>query len=236
LGAKTALLAYAAEDPVESLRLAVEPDPAATLALVAATHPGWSGTASSASTLDEGCYPEQGTLYAGSFPGIDVLCDRDVMNYRPSEFPGRYLDVAAGRRVMLHAMHSVSDSLTYAVWEHGALLRSLVISPAGIAENIGTPLPFEEPYWAGERPVGDGYSLPFHPLDLGNDALRALLGFILEGRTQATDIDAGAVRLTGFSVPPERPITPDMVAEFVRTHRRTSYTMGPDGELIRADS
>src|ERR1700733_479167 len=107
LGAKTALLAYAAENPVESLRRAREPDPAATRALVAATHPGWTGTVSSGGTLFDGCYPEQGTVYAGSFPGIDILCDRDVMDHLPSGFPARYLDVAAGRRVILHVMHSV---------------------------------------------------------------------------------------------------------------------------------
>jgi hypothetical protein len=40
----------------------------------------------------------------------------------------------------------------------------------------------EAPYWAGERLVGDEdeqdgiYPLPFHPLDLAEDALRALFG------------------------------------------------------------
>jgi hypothetical protein len=32
---------------------------------------------------------------------------------------------AAGRRVVLHAMHSVVDWLAFAVWEDGRLLRSL---------------------------------------------------------------------------------------------------------------
>lgn len=43
LGSKTALLAYAAEDPVESLRQAREFDPEATRALVAATSSGMGG-------------------------------------------------------------------------------------------------------------------------------------------------------------------------------------------------
>jgi hypothetical protein len=165
LGAKTALLAYAAEDPVESLRRARQPDPAATRALVAATHPGSTGTGSSSSNLFDGCYPEQGTVYAGSFPGIEILCDLDVMDHLPSAFPARYLDVAAGRRVILHAMHSVADMFTYAVWENGTLVRSLALTPQdGIIENIGAPLPFETPYWAGEHPVRGRYPLPFHPL------------------------------------------------------------------------
>jgi hypothetical protein len=237
LGAKTALLAYATEDPVESLRLARDFDPAATHALVAATHPAWEGTASSVGDLFDGCYPPEGTVYAGSFPGIDILCDRDVMDYQPSEFPARYLDAAAGRRVILHAMHSVTDTFAYGIWENGGLVRSLCLSPAdGIVENIGDPLQFEAPYWAGEHPAGDRYPLPFHPLELGGEAaLRALFGFVIEGRRQSTDIDAGSVKLAGFKVPPANPVTKEMLAEFMRTHRRTTYRMGPDGKLIRVD-
>jgi hypothetical protein len=235
LGAKTALLAYTAGDPVESLRHAGELDPVATRALVMATHPGWDGEASSAGGLFY-CYPPQGTVYAGSFPGIDILCDRDVMDCLPSEFPSRYLDAAAGRRVILHAMQSVTDQFAYAIWEKGSLVRSLALEPDdGIAENIGDPLPFEEPYWAGGHPVGDGYPLPFHPLDLGEAALTALFGFIIEGRRQPEDLDPEAVRLAGFAVPPEHRVTKDMVAEFMRTAKHTRWRFGPDGRLIEVE-
>jgi uncharacterized protein DUF6928 len=238
LGAKTALLAYAAKDPVESLRQAREFDPVATRALAAATHPGWEGTASSDSNLLDDCYPPEGTVYAGSFPDIDILCDRDVMDYLPSEFPARYLDAAAGRRVILHAMQSVTDQFAYAIWENGSLVRSLCLSPDdGIVENIGDPLPFEAPYWAGEHPAGARYPLPFHPLELGGDAaLRALFGFIIEGRRQPTDIDAESVKLAGFQVPPANPVTEEMLAEFMRTHKHTRYRMGPDGKLIQVET
>jgi hypothetical protein len=187
--------------------------------------------------LFDDCYPPEGVVYAGSFPGIDILCDRDVMHYLPSEFPARYLDAAAGRRVILHAMHSVSDTFAYAIWESGHLVRSLCLSPAdGITENIGDPLPFEAPYWAGEHPAGDRYPLPFHPLQFGETALRAIFGFVIEGRRQPADIDAESVKLAGFEVPPANPITKEMLAEFMRTHRRTSYRLGPDGKLIRVET
>lgn len=238
MGAKTALLAYAAKDSVESLRQAREFDPAATLALVAATHPAWEGTASSDGDLFDGCYPPEGTVYAGSFPGIDILCDLDVMDYLPSEFPVRYLDAAAGRRVILHAMHSVTDTFAFAIWKNGSLVRSLCLSPDdGIVENIGNPLPFEAPYWAGEHPAGDRYPLPFHPLELGGEAaLREFFGFIIEGRRQPTDIDAESVKLAGFQIPPANPVTKEMLAEFTRTHKRTTYRMGPDGKLIQGET
>jgi len=238
LGAKTALLAYSAKDSVESLRQARDFDPEATRALVAATHPAWEGAASSQGNLFDDCYPPEGTVYAGSFPGIDILCDRDVMDYQPSEFPARYLDAAAGRRVILHAMHSVTDTFAYAIWDNGSLVRSLCLSPDdGIVENIGDPLPFEAPYWAREHPAGERYPLAFHPLELGGDAaLRALFGFILEGKRQPTDIDAGSVKLVGFQVPSANPVTKEMLAEFMRTHKRTTYRMGPDGQLIEVET
>jgi hypothetical protein len=237
LGAKTALLVYAAKDPVESLRQARDCDPEATRALVAATHPTWEGTASSQGNLFDDCYPPEGTVYAASFPGIDILCDRDVMDYQPSEFPARYLDGAAGRRVILHAMHSVTDTFAYAIWENGSLVRSLCLSlDDGIAENIGDRLPFEAPYWAGEHPAGDRSRLAFHPLELGDAALRALFGFIIEGRRQPTDIDAESVKLAGFQVPSVNPVTAEMLAEFMRTHKRTTYRVGPDGKLTKVET
>lgn len=110
----------------------------------------------------------------------------------------------------LHAMHSVVDWLAFAVWEDGRLLRSLSLSPgSGIIENIGDPLAFERPYWAGEDEKP--YPLPFHfhPLELGEEALRALCGFVLEGRTEPGDIDASAVVLHGFRV--RAPQAPDAV-------------------------
>jgi hypothetical protein len=236
VGATTALLAYAAQDPLMSLRHAREFDPAATSALVRATHPACQPTASPDGDLFDDCYPPEGTVYAGSFPGIDILCDRDVMAYLPSEFPGRYLDASAGRRVILHAMYSVTDAFAYGIWENGGLIRSLAVAPDdGIVENIGDPLPFEAPYLAGEQPLGERYQLPFHPLDLGNAALRALFGFALGGRQQPTDIDAGSIKLAGFQVPSTSPVANEVLAEFTRTHKRTTYRVGPNGQLIKVD-
>jgi hypothetical protein len=76
-------------------------------------------------------------------------------------------------------------------------------------ENIGEPYSFELlPYWAGEHPVErtpgwpdqEPYALPFHPLDMREDALRAFFGFIIEGMPDPEDIDAEAVELLDFQV------------------------------------
>jgi hypothetical protein len=59
-----------------------------------------------------------------------------------------------------------------------------------IIEDIGVRLPFEESYWNGEHPAEDPdeelaeeerYPLPFHPLELGEAALREFFGYQLEG-------------------------------------------------------
>ncbi len=80
-------------------------------------------------------------------------------------------------------MHSVVDWLAFAVWEDGRLVRSLSLSSDdGVMEDVGDPMPFEAAYWGGEYPVphdpewsDEPYPLPFHPLELGEVALGALL-------------------------------------------------------------
>jgi hypothetical protein len=147
-------------------------------------------------------------------------------------------------------MHSVSDWLCFAVWDNGSLVRSLSVSPSGgIGENIGEPYDFELPYWAGERPVGstlsgDPYPLPFHPLELGEDALRALFGFILEGRPDPSDVDPYQVPLRGFRVADptgreqaEREAEMKQLLQQMGPPRR--YRMKPDGtfeEIRDADA
>lgn len=183
--------------------------------------------------------PEEGVVYAGCFPGVDIVCDQQLMIDRPSELPGHLLEASTHPRVILHAMHSVVDWFAYAIWEDGNLVRSLSLSPEqGVIEDIGDPLPFETAYWAGEHPVRQRegrpqYALPFHPLELGGGpALQALLGFCVEGRPLASDIDAEEIQLSGFRVPVSDPITQAEVEAFTATHRLTRYTFGPDGSLI----
>jgi len=241
VGAKSALMIYTDGSPAELLRSPPPPDEGKTATLVAATRPGPAGAAGPGGTLGDDIYPAEGIVYAGSFPGIDVLCDRDVMTGRPSQLPGRLLAPGAGRRVILHAMHSASDWLGYAVWQDGVLLRSLSLSPdGGITEDIGAPLPFEASFWAGEHPAASSrlfpgrppYPLPFHSLELGEAALVELAGFAVEGRPADYLIDPWAVRLISYRVTPARPVTSADLQAFVRTHKRTSYTFGPGGSLI----
>ncbi|MFB7945852.1 hypothetical protein ACFC6L_13125 [Kitasatospora phosalacinea] len=166
---------------------------------------------------------------------MDVLCDRRFVLDRPSQLPAGLLASGPGRRTVLHAMHSVVDRLAFAVREDGRLVRSLSVSPdGGVVEDIGDRLPFELPYWAGEHPVepwpedgGDRpYPLPFHPLELGEDALHALFGFNVEGHP--ADVDE--VAMLHYLV--REPGAARRAAAAARPRRAQRYLMGPDGRPV----
>jgi hypothetical protein len=151
--------------------------------------------------------PPDRHIYAGCFPGLTVLCAADVALDRPSQLPRRFRDEAGGRTTYLHAMHSVVDWFAYAIWTpDGQLQRSLSLSPDdGIIENLGNPLAFEAPYWAGEKALEvdddeERYALPFHPLELAEDALRTLFGFNYEGKYLEDDPHLDKLILAGYRV------------------------------------
>ncbi|WP_326815288.1 MULTISPECIES: DUF6928 family protein [unclassified Streptomyces] len=251
MGAKTGLLIYADGEVPGLLRQVGAADLEQTSAMMRRLDPSCEIEESDGSDLYEGVYPPDGTAYAASWPGVEIVCDRRVMIDSPSQLPGHLVAASAGRRLVLHAMHSVVDWLAFAVWEDGRLIRSLSLSPGdGIIENIGEPLPFELPYWAGDRPADvipwpgeeeEPYALPFHPLELGEDALRALCGFIQEGMPEPGDVDAENIELHGFRVrDPNGPDPAEKAAELRRAVEAMGppqfYTMGPDGLLVERDS
>ncbi|MFG2971596.1 DUF6928 family protein [Streptomyces sp. NPDC048331] len=251
MGAKTGLLVYADGDVPGLLRQVGAADLEPTSLMMRRLYPGCEIEECEGSFLGEGVYPPDGTTYGASWSGVELVCDQRVMIDLPSQLPEHFVAASAGRRLVLHAMHSVVDWLAFAVWEDGQLIRSLSLSPdGGIMENIGEQLPFERPYWAGDRPADvipwpgeeeEPYALPFHPLELGEDALRALCGFIQEGYPESDDVDADSIGLHGFRV--RDPHGPDP-AEKEEARRRAIaamgppriYSMGPDGLLVERDS
>ncbi|SEG88541.1 hypothetical protein SAMN05216223_11987 [Actinacidiphila yanglinensis] len=140
---------------VPELLRQVEAAPAEpAFALMRRLYPGWEITEGQGSTLGDGVYPPEGTVYAARWSGVEIVCDQGVIIDVPSQLREPLVAASRGRRLVLHAMHSVVDWLAFAVWEDGRLIRSLSLSPdSGIMENIGDPLPFELPYWAGDRPA-----------------------------------------------------------------------------------
>src|SRR5262249_12934786 len=104
-------------------------------------YPGWEIEECEGSTLGDGVYPPKGTVYAASWPGAEVIGDQEVMIDAPSRLPEHLVTASAGRRLILHAMHSVVDWLAFAVWEDGRLVRSLSLcrkaAPAPVVSATG---------------------------------------------------------------------------------------------------
>jgi hypothetical protein len=212
-------------------------------------HPGYRIAPTTSCNLWEAVYPADDVVYALSVPGLDLACDRRFMLARPSVPPEHVLRLGGARRIVVHSMHSFNDWLSFALWQAGRLVRSLSLSPEdGIIENIGVPLPFEEPYWAGQYPVEpipgwpnqDPYTLPFHPLDLGEDALRWLVGFNLEGLPDPENVPAFVIDLLGYHV--SDPIGAEQASREA-AYRQARETWGPGrtfqyrgGRLIEVDN
>lgn len=243
MGAKTALLAFSEGDLRPALRGATRAERSEVETPVRRVLPGYAVAPDGDGTLLDWVYPPDDMTYATVLAGAELFCDRRFMLDRPSELPAHLHDAAAGRRIVVHGMHSVVDWLGFGVWEDGELVRSLSLSPdGGVMENIGDPYDFELPFWAGEHPVepmpgwpNEGpYPLPFHPLDLGEEALRALFGFTVEGAPAPDDIDPHEVHLHGFRVTDpsgaEQAVREAAYAEAVRAlGRPRRFTLGPDG-------
>jgi hypothetical protein len=246
MGAKTGLLAFADGDVATALRRAGGRDPGDTAALIGRVHPGHLAEPIDDGTLGDDTYPPDDITYAAVLDDVTILCDRRFMLDQPSQLPGHLIDLAGPRRIVLHAMHSVVDWVAFAVWDNGRLVRSLSLSPVnGIVENIGEPLDFELPYWAGEHPVepipgwpSEGpYPLPFHPLEFGEEALRALFGFVLEGTPRSGDVDPDGVLLHGYRV--ADPSGAEQAAREAAMEAALSamgpprmFRLGPDGSLV----
>jgi len=209
MGAKTCLVAQAQGDARRILAECPELDETATASFVASLFPGARFGEPQAADLS--CtYLSDKSVVAGCFPGLRIVVTAEVAIDRPSELPPRF--IAETGTTVLHAMHSVVDWLAFAVWKDGVLVRSLSLAPDhGVIEDIGERLAFEKPFWDGDHPAvdpedePDGYPLPFHPLDLGEEALREFFGFQLEGFVDATLLEPERVRMLCFGDPDKAP-------------------------------
>ncbi|MFE1771397.1 DUF6928 family protein [Streptomyces sp. NPDC059008] len=153
--------------------------------------------------LDLAVWPDSGTVCTASLPGFDVICSRELAQSSPSRLTEMIAKWATGGRAYGVFMDSAEDWSAFAVWSRGDLVRAVSLSPgSGVIEDIGDRLAFEVPFWEGERRVRHtpDYALPFHPIDLGNEALKEFFGFILEGHESADCLDPEEIELPAFRV------------------------------------
>ena len=203
MGAKTWMLVYAEANAREALQAIPMLDREATQLLAKNLFPGEKLKALGDGDLSNTCPPDN-ELCIGCFRGFSIIAAKEFGIDYPSKLLPRFIAAGGAGTLYLHAMHSVVDWYAFAQWSNGKLIRSLSLSPdSGILEDIGTKLPFEEPYWAGDHPAVDGddeadYPFPFHPLELGESALSALFGYQLEGAVISTLIEPESIPLMRF--------------------------------------
>ncbi|MEV1006368.1 hypothetical protein [Streptomyces sp. NPDC049881] len=203
VGIKAAVIAFAPESPRAVLRAGLVAGPGSRSLAEQFAGDGVL-TQVGAASLDRAVWPDEGTVCAGRFDGLDIVAFRGLARARPSEISEAVLGLAAGRRAYAVFMHSVVDWTAFAVWDGERLVRSLSLSPGeGVLEDIGERLPFEAPYWAGAHALthAPDYPLPFHPLELGDKALAAYFGFALESALDDDILDPEDVSLAVFRIP-----------------------------------
>jgi hypothetical protein len=206
MGAKTWMLVCSDGDVVQQLAACPPLDRAKAAEEAVRLFPKSRLTPAGDGSLTWTCPPDD-ELHIGCFGGLTIVAAKEFGIDRPSRLDRRFLDAAAGRTVYLHAMHSVVDWFAFAVWRNGSLVRSLSVAPDnGVIEDIGDRLPFESPFWEGLHPAvdpadedeGEPYPLPFHPLDMGEAALRSLFGYQLEGLVDPALLDTDKIALLKF--------------------------------------
>lgn len=198
------MVVYSKENPKEVLKSYPTLDRDATITLVSKLFASEKLLALSDSDLSF-TSPPNNEIVAACFPGLVVVAAKEFGIDYPSKLPAKFIDTFSEGILFLHAMHSVVDWFAFAVWNSGKLQRSLSLSPdSGIMEDIGTRLPFEGPYWAGDHPVVDpyeddaAYPLVFHPLELGDAALQEFFGYRLEGLLDASQLEPERIPLMRF--------------------------------------
>lgn len=206
MGAKTCLLVYCDRLPRDVLAARPPLDREAAARLAASLFPAEELTPLADTQLWD-TYPPEDEIRIGVFDGLAVVVAHEFGLDRPSELPKHFLTSGPSRSLYLHAMHSVVDWCAIAHWREGELVRALSLSPeSGVIQDRGEPLPFEQPFWAGKHPAVDpeeepeGYPLRFHPLEFGEAALMAWLGFVIEGYPEAPAavVDLEEVPLLSF--------------------------------------
>ncbi|MBP2478607.1 hypothetical protein JOF53_007479 [Crossiella equi] len=203
MGSKSAILVFAKDDPRDIFRVSAAADSVESKRLVEDLV-GGSVRYVGGGSLDDSIWPAEGTACGGSFNGFDVVCSRDLATYFPSGLTEKVIRCAKGRPAFAVFMHSMEDWAAFACWsESGELIRSVSVNPEkGVMESVGDPLGFEQEFWAGGRRVSHigSYPLLFHPIDLGNEALRHFFSFVLEGEEDADSIDIEEFSLLAFSL------------------------------------
>lgn len=166
-----------AADPAQVLAAEPKADRGFGRKYLAQLNPSWPITPIGQFPLNRSAQTSTGEFYVAGFPGVTVV--QTVVEDTPSlsQLTPLLLDSVPAAEIYAFAMNKATGYGGFAYWRGGVLKRSLCAERSRTYEDIGLPIPFESPYWAGERAqsVG-GISLPFEPIELVEEAQRAWLG------------------------------------------------------------
>lgn len=194
-----------APDPGAVLR-AARADRKTAHALVGRLHPGMSSEPLDRVPLAQAAAGDPGRVYVGSFPGVTVVCSRDLAATRPSQLPESWRRTVASENTYLVVSDPTGARGAVGAWRRGMLRRAFDATPVDIAEDDGLPFVWERPFWGGEFPIRwpldvlpDPQALPFHPRRFAEAANAAWLGFRYTGRAGG-ELDPHEIEVWGFEV------------------------------------
>lgn len=181
-------------------------DPAAARAVLTALFPGRIGDPLPPADLLTASYPEYGRVYAGTFGDTTVVCGQDLLEL--TDLIAAVAVAGAGRTAVRLQVNSVADSAALEILgPAGETVREvMLVGEQGVVVDDGEHLDFERSFWAGEEdPEGafaivNGRDMPFDVIDFGQEALRALFGFVVDNDRRPGDLDARRVLLHGFVI------------------------------------
>lgn len=211
MGSRVSTIWYVdTDDPLSVLREHPQPDIEAAEALAGTLHPDLEVSLTGRSTLSSAAAVTDGEIvFIGAYPGLTVVCSADLAVPRPSTLPERWIQARTCARTYYVASRPDIEWGAFSMWENGTLTRSFSATPVHIHEDVGLPLVWEKPFWAGDFPLQhppgllpDPQSLPFDPGMFAEGANLEWLGFRYSDATADTAVDIGVLSLHRFAIHP----------------------------------
>lgn len=149
---------------------------------LAQLNPRWPITPIGQFALNRSTGASEHEFYIAGFPGLSL-----VQTYLPtvrkiSEVDERLRHSLPAQRVVVTAYNSEQGYGAFAQWDGDKLIRAFAARQDRVYEDEGIPEPFERPYWAGNRgEAKGGITLPFEPIDLVHEAMKAWVGVYASG-------------------------------------------------------
>ncbi|WP_245649710.1 DUF6928 family protein [Nocardia shimofusensis] len=201
-----------ADDPAAVLREHRDPDPGAAQALAKQLFEDYEIVPKMVGTLAGCAGPDDDEIYIGCYPGLTVVCSRQVRLPDPTTLPELLIRPLASEHTYLVSFDASMGWGSFAHWERGEFRRGFSSSRMKILADAGLPLVWERPFWAGERPVlwradelPDPQCLPFDPPDFADEANSEWLGFQYRAPLVADALLPRDIAVCGFTLSPKDP-------------------------------